>query len=69
MCEPGDGPYSTVIYAVDYYFMNYTAHFFALILPRKMQYCLIKAATQKSACLCRPILINQVSAHTADKAW
>ena len=25
-------------YAVDYYFMIYTAHFFALILPRKVQY-------------------------------
>jgi len=25
-------------YAVDYCFMIYTAHFFALILPRKVQY-------------------------------
>ena len=25
-------------YAVDYYFMNYTTHFFALILPCKVQY-------------------------------
>jgi len=25
-------------YAVDYYFMNYIVHFFALILPRKVQY-------------------------------
>ena len=25
-------------YAIDYYFMIYTAHFFALILPRKVQY-------------------------------
>ena len=25
-------------YAVDYYCMNYTAHFFALILPHKVQY-------------------------------
>ena len=24
-------------YVVDYYFMNYTAHFFALIFPRKVQ--------------------------------
>ena len=27
-------------YAVDYYFINYAAHFFALILPRKLQYIL-----------------------------
>ena len=25
-------------YAVDYYCMNYTAHFFTLILPRTVQY-------------------------------
>ena len=25
-------------YAVDYYCMNYTAHFLALILPRKVRY-------------------------------
>ena len=25
-------------YALDYYFMIYTAHFFALILQRKVQY-------------------------------
>ena len=25
-------------YSVDYYFMIYTAHLFALILPRKVQY-------------------------------
>ena len=25
-------------YAVDYYFMSYTAHFFALVLPHKVQY-------------------------------
>jgi len=25
-------------YAVDYYCMNYTAHFFTLIFPRKVQY-------------------------------
>ena len=29
-------------YAVDYYFMIYTAHFFAFILPRKVQYMVIK---------------------------
>jgi len=29
-------------YAVDYYLMNYTAHFFALILPRKVQYWFLK---------------------------
>ena len=28
-------------YAVDYYFINYTAHFFALILPCKVQYTVV----------------------------
>jgi len=38
-------------YAVDYYFINYTAHFFALIRPRKVQYVLYKAE-QPSQCTC-----------------
>jgi len=29
-------------YAVDYYFMIYTAHFFTFILPRKVQYLVIQ---------------------------
>ena len=38
-------------YAVDYYFMSYTAHFFALILPRKVQYIHVKGTTKLSASL------------------
>jgi len=30
-------------YAVDYYFMNYTMYFFSVILPRKVQYWVVKA--------------------------
>jgi len=38
-------------YAVDYYFMNYTAHFFALILPCKVQYDKMKNHKRKKITL------------------
>ena len=62
-------------HAVDYYFMIYTAHFFALILPRKVQYVqltvvkynipfkalpmLVSHSTGSAVCPVKPCIIMQ----------
>ena len=50
-------------YAVDYYFMNYTAHFFALIHPRKVQYVhiLYFAQEDQSKKVCHKVVINCIT--------
>jgi len=38
-------------YTVDYYFMIYSAHFFALILPRKVQYSNMHTCIHSFSCI------------------